>query len=203
MNRSNKAWIEHLRSSGVDQNDALSDLRELLVSRLRRSFQTRDGVDAGFLEDITQEALVLVLKNLDQFEGRSQFSTWSTSIAIRLALTDLRRRHWKNVSLDHFLDGAVSVPTQDVDKSVGPEQRTQQKILIETVHRIINVDLTAKQRDALQAELMGMPLEEIGRRMGSNRNAIYKLTHDARKRLKAGLEASGYAVADIQTIFGW
>ena len=44
----------------------------------------------------------------------------------------------------------------------------------------------------------GMPLAEIGRRMGSNRNAIYKLTHDARKRLKQGLEAAGYDARDLQ-----
>ena len=37
-----------------------------------------------------------------------------------------------------------------------------------------------------------MPQDEIGRQLGSNRNAIYKLTHDARRRLKAGLEAAGF-----------
>ncbi len=63
-------------------------------------------------------------------------------------------------------------------------------------------DLTEKQRQTLLAELNGMPQEEIGRRMGSNRNAVYKLAHDARKRLKQGLEAAGYTVADMESALG-
>ena len=61
------------------------------------------------------------------------------------------------------------------------------------------LELTDNRREALLAELAGLPLEEIGRRMGRNRNAIYKLTHDARKRLKQGLEAAGYSWADLRT----
>jgi len=47
-----------------------------------------------------------------------------------------------------------------------------------------------------------MPQAEIGRHLGSNRNAIYKLAHDARKRLKHGLEGAGYGAQDIQATFG-
>lgn len=42
---------------------------------------------------------------------------------------------------------------------------------------------------------------KYARHIGSNRNAIYKLTHNACKRLKKGLEAVGYKMTDIQTIF--
>ena len=66
------------------------------------------------------------------------------------------------------------------------------------MYGVIERELTEKQRTALLAELKGMPLEEIGRRLGSNRNAVYKLTHDARKRLKKHLEAAGYSAADLQ-----
>jgi RNA polymerase sigma-70 factor (ECF subfamily) len=46
-----------------------------------------------------------------------------------------------------------------------------------------------------------MPQDEIARQLGSNRNAVYKLTHDARKRLKQGLEAAGFDADDIQAAF--
>ena len=204
MKRSNDTWMEQLRGSGVVQNNALSDLRELLLSGLRRSLRARDAVDGSLLEDVAQEALVKVVKNLDQFEGRSRFTTWAMSIAIRLAFTELRRRHWKHVSLDHVLVDADCIPEPAVvDSTADPERVAQQKSLIEKMYQIINLDLSKKQRGALLAELKGVPQEEIGRQMGSNRNAIYKLTHDARKRLKTGLEASGYTVADIQAAFGW
>jgi RNA polymerase sigma-70 factor (ECF subfamily) len=66
---------------------------------------------------------------------------------------------------------------------------------------LIQNGLTAKQRDALLAELRGMPQDEIARHLGSNRNALYKLTHDARNRLKRGLEAAGFTAEDISAAF--
>jgi RNA polymerase sigma-70 factor (ECF subfamily) len=37
----------------------------------------------------------------------------------------------------------------------------------------------------------GIPLEIVADRMGTNRNALYKLLHDARKKLKQHLETQG------------
>ena len=203
MDRSNETWMEHLRGDSATRDAALGDLRALLIGRLGRALGTSGGVDDAFVEDVAQEALVHVLKNLDQFEGRSRFTTWTTTIAVRLAFTQLRRRHWKDVSLDQVLADTGRAVDQAVDAAADPHQQAAQKALIETVYRVIDQDLTQKQRHVLLAELKGMPQEEIGRHMASNRNAIYKLTHDARKKLKAGLEASGYTVEDIQAVFGW
>ena len=44
-----------------------------------------------------------------------------------------------------------------------------------------------------------MPQDEIARQLGSNRNALYKLTHDARKKLKERLEAAGFTAEDLIT----
>ena len=54
---------------------------------------------------------------------------------------------------------------------------------------------------ALTAELNEMPQDEIARYLGSNRNALYKLTHDARRRLRQGLEAAGFTAENIGTAF--
>ena len=66
---------------------------------------------------------------------------------------------------------------------------------------ILQSQLSERQRTAIAAELGGMPQEEIGRRLGINRNAVYKLGHDARKKLKHGLEASGFDAAEIRAAF--
>ena len=58
--------------------------------------------------------------------------------------------------------------------------------------RVISEQSTGKQWLALTAELNGIPQDEIARQLGSNRNAVYKLTHDARRKLRAGLEAAGF-----------
>ncbi len=202
VNRSNDSWVQDLSSGGAAQDKALTDLRGFLMLALRKPFQDSSGVDHAFLEDATQEALVKVLSSLDKFEGRSRFTTWAISIAVRSAFTELRKRRWKDVSLTDVIENAGGASQIDVDSTLGPEQEVQQKALIDKMYEIINSGLTKKQRDALLAELSGMPLEEIGRRMGSNRNAIYKLTHDARKHLKRALEASGYTLTDVQAAFG-
>jgi RNA polymerase sigma-70 factor, ECF subfamily len=69
------------------------------------------------------------------------------------------------------------------------------------MHEVIRTGLTEKQRSALLAELRGMSQDEIARHLGSNRNAMYKLTHDARRRLKQGLESAGFTADDISTAF--
>ena len=197
MNATNETWLQRLSTTGSDQDEALAELRSILISRLRRAFQRRTGIDDSFLEDVTQETLIKTLHGLDQFQGKSLFTTWATTIAVRVAFTELRRNRWKDVSLEQILEESEGGAGQVVAES-GPESDVERKSLVEDMYQIINTELTEKQRDALLAELKGMPMEEIGRRMGSNRNAIYKLTHDARKRLKQGLVAAGYSVADLQ-----
>jgi RNA polymerase sigma-70 factor (ECF subfamily) len=46
-----------------------------------------------------------------------------------------------------------------------------------------------------------MPLEEAARRLGSKRNALYKLLHDARLRMKHRLEREGLEVQEILSVF--
>ena len=78
-----------------------------------------------------------------------------------------------------------------------------QRIFIETLQQLIATELTEKQRKALVAtQVKGIPLEEVARRMGTNRNALYKLLHDARQRLKKKLEAEGLSPEEVLAAFG-
>jgi RNA polymerase sigma-70 factor (ECF subfamily) len=61
--------------------------------------------------------------------------------------------------------------------------------------------LTDRQRQAMQAMLRGMPLQEIADRMGTNRNALYKLLHDARQRLKERMLDEGLSARDVLSAF--
>jgi RNA polymerase sigma-70 factor (ECF subfamily) len=46
-----------------------------------------------------------------------------------------------------------------------------------------------------------VPLDELARLWGSNRNALYKLLHDARRKLKSHLAARGFKVEEILDLF--
>ncbi len=47
----------------------------------------------------------------------------------------------------------------------------------------------------------GMPMEEVARHMDTNRNALYKLLFDARKRLKERMLARGLSAQDVLAAF--
>lgn len=201
--RTNEVWMEHLGAGGAMQCEALADLRCAILGGLRSGLRGRPGADEMFLEDVTQEALVKILDKLDQFQGRSRFTTWAVAIAIRLAFTELRKRHWQNVSLDQMIEeSGDAVFESGVTSVVEAVANAEQAALVERLHDLIESELTHLQREALLAELGGMPLEEIGRRTGRNRNAVYKITHDARRKLRSAFELAGFTGADVLSAFG-
>lgn len=53
------------------------------------------GADA---DDATQMALISIVKNLDKFDGRAQFTTWSYRIATNAAIDELRRRNRRSAT---------------------------------------------------------------------------------------------------------
>lgn len=198
--RDNATWIRDLRTSGTAP-EAITDLRRLLLRGLTRSLQTWHQVDEAFVEDVVQQAIMTILDRLDQFAGRSRFTTWAMAIAVRTAMSELRRKHWQDVSLESLTNSDNLEPALAVDNSLDLNQQVEQRVLFEVLRRLIDTELTEKQWAAITAELDGMPVEEIARRTGSNVNAVYKLLHDARNRLKRGLEDAGYAAADVQSAF--
>ncbi len=54
------------------------------------------------IEDIVQDALIKILGSLDQFHGKSEFKTWAMAIAIRVGISQLRRKYHADQSLDVF-----------------------------------------------------------------------------------------------------
>jgi len=200
--RTNQEWLAALR--GPERDDALADLRAFLVRGLRHTLASWPNVDEAALEDFAQDALLKILKGLDSFRGESRFTTWAQKIAVHVAFTELRRLRWRDVSLNGLKESRDIdfIPNTMVDPSAGPEKKAMQRQALSTLRRLIETELTDKQRQALiAARIHGMPIEEIARRMDSNRNALYKLLYDARQRLKKQLLAEGLSPQDILAAF--
>ncbi len=203
--RTNEQWLAELRGEGRDE--AVSDLRVVLMRGLRAGLGgRREGITDAAIEDFTQDALIKILQNLDSFRGESRFTTWSQKIAVRVAFTELRRKEWRNVSLQEMTeryDSGGTEPRELTDSGSDPENAATRRVMFDTVQRLIYEELTERQRDALVAVMLnGMPLEETARRMGTNRNALYKLLHDARKKLKHRLISEGLPPQDVLAVFG-
>jgi RNA polymerase sigma-70 factor (ECF subfamily) len=206
--RTNSEWLSDLKSDGPVMEDALKDLRSVIVKGLPYALSNwLSPSDPGFddlVEEVAQETLLRVLSHMDTFEGRSKFTTWVQKIAVRLAITELRRKRWQDTSLDGLLEaeGTAVGPRLMVDPSLSPELTTGQSELMDSVQRLIAEELTEKQRKALVAiRIHGMPIEEVARRMDMTRNALYKLLHDARNRLKKRMEEEGLSSEDVLASF--
>ena len=200
--RTNEEWLRDLRRS--TRSEAIGDLRAALVRGLRFAMMDRYGVTQADIEDFVQDALVKILDNLDTFEGRSKFLTWTQKIAVREGLSELRRQRWENITLDDLLgeDEEALVPGWLAGDSIHPERRSTQQETLDLVKHLIEHELTAKQRRALVAvAIKNMPVSEVARRMDTNRNALYKVIHDARMRLKRQLEVRGLDVDDVLKVF--
>lgn len=196
----NEVWLQLLGGRGAADEAAVAELREVLRRGLRRALAGRAAADDGFIEDMAQEGVLKVLGGLATFRGDSRFTTWAITVAVRVAFTELRRARWRDVSLDRLVEDAPALlPT--APPADGPSQDARQTILAQ-MHRVLDNDLTDRQRQALVAELRGMPQAEIAAQMGLTRNALYKLTHDARQNLKRGLEVAGIGGDEVRESFG-
>lgn len=208
VSRTNKEWITDLGNNGAAREAALTDLREViqhgLPYALSRWLSPDDPLFTPLVEEVTQETLLRVLDQLSTFEGRSMFTTWVHKIAVRIALTELRRKRWQDASLDELVDNEENPapPRLMADKQPNPEETAERADMLSRIRRILDQELTPKQRQALVLlSIQDIPLEEAAKRMKTNRNALYKLLHDARLRLKRRLSSEGLTPQEVLEAF--
>ncbi len=196
--RSNDEWLAAMR--GPKRDEALAELRAVLVRGLRGALGGQANRVEPSVEDFAQEALIKILGSLDSFRGECRFTTWAQKICVRTAFAEMRRSRWRDVSLEE----AMSQPEEStpVDPQLDPERAATQTMIMAEFRRFIDEELTDRQRTALLAALGGMPLEAVADRMNTNRNALYKLLHDARKRLRRRMSAEMLSPQDVLGAFG-
>ena len=195
-------WPAALRApDSGEQAAAVRALRELLQNGLRVALSARGDVSEAHLEDFAQEGLLKVLDRLDQFQGRSKFTTWAQAISLNVAFNELRRKRWHDVSLDALMaDGdRMADPAMMADDVLGGDE--DRKRLVAALRNAIEKELTPKQRAAMLGELREMPFDQIVEMLGTSRGAGYKILHDARRALKQRLHEAGITGADIQKAF--
>lgn len=199
VRRKDDDWTADLASDELAlRNEALRDLWDMLYRGLAKSLSKSGRVNDEFLKDIVQESSMKILGKLHAFEGRSEFRTWAVTIAVRTAVSKMRNREWQNVSLESIACDAQFDPKIVTDPSERMEQSNRRMELLQKLKELIDTELTERQSTALTAELAGMPIQQIAEKLGSNTNSIYKLLHDARKKLRRGLEAAGFTIDDVR-----
>ncbi|MCG8653957.1 MAG: RNA polymerase sigma factor [Pirellulales bacterium] len=150
------------------------------------------------VEDTVQETLVKILDSLDSFRCECRFTTWAITVATRVGINQTRLRKFRDVSIEKLADdGMVFEEVAIEDRSANNHDMA---LLRQRLSESIEQRLSDRQKSAVRALLEGMSIEAVAEKTGSNRNAVYKLVHDARVKLKAGLEQSGFDREEVLEI---
>ncbi len=209
--RTNEEWLAALRTKSPEQ-EAVAELREALLKSaffyLRRHSRELKGWGLDELrelaQDAAQESTLKVLDKLDSFRGEARFLTWASKFGVASALVSTRLRQWRDVSLDALPDGWEEPPVQAISKDgwTQPEVAAQREEIYNVLRETVRQNLTERQRQVFNYVLLqGVSAEVVAERLGVTAGALYKLTHDARRKLKKALESRGFTARDILAAF--
>jgi RNA polymerase sigma-70 factor (ECF subfamily) len=197
LDEDSRAWLRDLRAEGAARHAAVERLHALLlraarfeVTRRRASVPQLRGEELGDLAlEAADDALMNVLARLDDFRGASRFTTWAYKFALLESAVKLRKRAWQGREI------VLEQETWDLfsGRSLGPADAVEQSELLAALQDAIAA-LTPHQRRVLLAlAVNGVPIDVLADRLNTNRGALYKTLHDARRNLRAALARRGLA----------
>ena len=203
LDEESKAWLRDLRSEGATRDEAIVRLHAILLRAARfeiaRRRPTLPHLRGADLDDLAfqaaDDALMSVLRRLDDFRGASRFTTWVYKFGLLEAAVKLRKRAWQGREIP--LEGA----TWDLFASAGlePDAEAEQSELLRTLQTAIGAVLTPHQRRVLLALAVdGVPIDVLADHLETTRGALYKTLHDARRKLRRHLDECGYALGDLE-----
>jgi RNA polymerase sigma-70 factor, ECF subfamily len=190
-------WLRVLGGTGPQREAALARLHGMLV-RIAQAEVRRRGprlrISGPELEDLAYQAaadaLMAITGKLGQFRGESRFTTWAYKFVIFEVSAKVGRHFWRhpNVPLD----------AGDWDRlpdrfGFEPAREAEWRDLLAALRRAVEAELTPRQREVFVAIVLNdVPLDALAVKLGSTRNALYKMMFDARRKLRAALAANGY-----------
>jgi RNA polymerase sigma-70 factor (ECF subfamily) len=190
-------WLGVLADRGARREAALTRLHEMLV-RIARAECRRRGprlqITGPELDDLAYQAaadaMMAITRKLGQFRGESRFTTWAYKFVILEVSGKIGRHFWQNP--------AVPLDAEDWDKlpdrfGFEPAREAEWRDLLAALRRAVDTELSPRQRQVFVAIVVNaVPLDALAIELSSNRNAIYKMMFDARRKLRAALAANGY-----------
>jgi RNA polymerase sigma-70 factor (ECF subfamily) len=194
-----REWLRSLRAADATRDAAIARLHALLLRGARfevaRRRPTLPHLRGDELDDIANEAaddaLMSVLRRLDDFRGASRFTTWVYKFALLEAAVKLRKRAWQGREVPLEPEGWGLFSSDGLE----PDAEAEQRELLETLQSLIAEVLTPHQRSVLVAlALNGVPIDVLAERLNTNRGALYKTLHDARRKLRKHLHERGLAL---------
>lgn len=141
-------------------------------------------------EDIVQQTFHNAFVHLQEFEGRSSFSTWLIRIALNQAFM-LRRSSWRCrvISIDEPTKSEeTATPLQIVDSRPGPESDCSLREREQMLYRAIK-QLRPRMRSVVELrDLEERPARETARMLGISVTAVKSRVNRGRRMIRESLE---------------
>ncbi len=200
LDSESRDWLDGLRAARpATREETVARLHALLLRgahfEVARRRPTLPHLRGNELDDIATEAaddaLVSILRRLDDFRGASRFTTWAYKFVLYEAAVKLRKRAWQGREVP------LEPESWSLFSSTGlePELEAEQHELVEAVQTAIADALTPHQRSVLVSlAVNGVPIDVVAERLGTTRGALYKTLHDARRKLRRHLAERGLAL---------
>jgi RNA polymerase sigma-70 factor (ECF subfamily) len=197
LDQGSAAWLRRLGAGGGEKQAAERELHAKLVRIALAEVRRRSAstpVTGPELDDIAYQAaadaMLAILAKLGDFRGESRFTTWAYRFVIFEVSGKLGRHYWRHpaVALD---DGQWErLPDRF---GIDPEGHAEAAGILAEVRRVVEDELTGHQRRVFVAIVVdGVPLDALAARLGLERNAVYKVVFDARRKIRRALVARGY-----------
>lgn len=150
-------------------------------------FALKTVQNADLAEDITQEAMIDIFRNLEKLKDPTAFQAWSREITYRQCLHHIKKTPETVVSEDE--DGHSIFDTLEEENAAFiPDAAMENEDFRKTVHAMIN-ELPAEQRAALLLfHFDDLSIKEIAQIQGVSENTVKSRLNYARKAVKSSVE---------------
>lgn len=185
--KSNELWlVEQSRKGNVDAfEELIKDYKRVAYNIALRVL--RNVEDA---EDASQEALIKVYKNIQNFNMQSTFKVWMYRIVVNTCLDFKRKKTINAVSIDENIDlGENSEVHREIaDDSGNPDALVEKNFNSKLVNDAVNkLDDDYKTIIVLR-DIQGFSYSEIAEILSCNLGTVKSRLNRARKSLKEILE---------------
>lgn len=184
LRRSEASTLRRLMESLIERAKAgdAAAMEQLLatVAPSIQRFGIRMCRNEDDAEDVLQEALLTIAHHLQEFEGRSSFSSWAFALA-RSACSRKRRglKNQPQSSLDDMAEGFQDAPS--------PEQQVADREMAHALNRALDQLAEDYREVILLRDVEDLTAPEAAKALGVSVQALKSRLHRARQALREAL----------------
>jgi RNA polymerase sigma-70 factor (ECF subfamily) len=197
--RDSELWVAGLRRGHPRHDETVAKLHGVLLRIAHHELARRRGqlesIGGPEFDDLAQQAaddaLMSILGKLDEFRGRSRFTTWAYKFVMFEVSGKVARHVWRRHPPSHQELDFERLPDHLAPRV---DDRVERREQLDALSSAID-ELSDRQREVFVAiALNDVPIDVLAMQLGATRNAIYKNLFDARRNLRARMAAAGHPV---------